>query len=263
MQVEWYGQSAFRLTDGATTVFIDPFDDLGPMAQRGLRWDYPAIEGVQADLLLVTHEHFDHNGVGAIAGDPPTLRSTAGRLESPIGEVLAVASEHDAAAGTERGPNTLFAFTLGGRRVAHLGDLGQSDLREEQAQALGDVDLLFVPIGDGPTIGAEQAAAIAGRLSARIVVPMHYRTERIDFLDPVDAFAQSAQRVEPLQSSAFDLDTLRAATVPSSSCPPRREPPLGVAPAVRRRTHAARPRLRTARRGHRRCIPQPIWSVTC
>src|SRR4051812_11166694 len=114
MQVEWYGQSAFRLTDGPTTVFIDPFDDLGPLAERGMRWDYPAIEGVRADLLLVTHEHFDHNGVGAIAGDPPTLRSTAGRLESPIGEVLAVASEHDQAAGTERGPNTLFAFTLGG-----------------------------------------------------------------------------------------------------------------------------------------------------
>ena len=221
MQVEWYGQSAFRLTDGATTVFIDPFDDLGPLAERGLRWDYPAIEGVRADLLLVTHEHLDHNGVGAVAGDPPTLRSTAGRLESPVGEVLAVASEHDDAAGTERGPNTLFAFTLGGRRVAHLGDLGQSDLREEQAQALGNVDLLFVPVGDGPTIGAEQAAAIAARLSARVVVPMHYRTERIDFLEPVDAFAALAQRVERLESSAFDLDAL-----------PGGETPLVVVPAA-------------------------------
>jgi L-ascorbate metabolism protein UlaG (beta-lactamase superfamily) len=221
MQVEWYGQSAFRLSDGATTVFIDPFDDLGPLAQRGLRWDYPAIEGVRADLLLVTHEHLDHNGVGAIAGDPPTLRSTAGRLESPIGEVLAVASEHDQAAGTERGPNTLFAFTLGGRRVAHLGDLGQADLREEQAQALGRVDLLFVPIGAGPTIGAEQAAAIAARLSARVVVPMHYRTERIDFLEPVDAFAALAQRVERLESSAFDLEAL-----------PGGDSPLVVVPAA-------------------------------
>lgn len=50
------------------------------------------IEGVEADLLLVTHEHLDHNGVAAIGGAPATLRSTAGRLESPIGEVLAVAS---------------------------------------------------------------------------------------------------------------------------------------------------------------------------
>jgi L-ascorbate metabolism protein UlaG (beta-lactamase superfamily) len=214
MQVEWYGQSAFRVSDGATTVFIDPFDDLGAMAERGLRWDYPAIEGVQADLLLVTHEHRDHNGIGAIAGDPPTLRSTAGRLQSPIGDVLAVASEHDEAAGTERGPNTLFAFTLGGRRVAHLGDLGQADLREEQARALGSVDLLFVPIGGGPTIGAEQAAAIAARLSARVIVPMHYRTERIDFLEPVDAFAALAERVERLNSSAFDLEALPAGDSP-------------------------------------------------
>jgi L-ascorbate metabolism protein UlaG (beta-lactamase superfamily) len=221
MQVEWYGQSAFRLTDGETTVVIDPFDDLGPLAERGVQWDYPAIENVEADLLLVTHEHLDHNGVGAIAGDPPTLRSTAGRLESPIGEVLAVASEHDTAAGTERGPNTLFAFTLGGRRVAHLGDLGQSDLREEQAQALGDIDLLFVPVGGGPTIGAEQAAAIAARLSARIVVPMHYRTERIGFLEPLDAFAALAQRLERLDSSTFDLDAL-----------PSGDGPLVVVPAA-------------------------------
>jgi L-ascorbate metabolism protein UlaG (beta-lactamase superfamily) len=104
MHIEWYGQSAFRLSDGATTVFVDPFDDIAPLRERGWSWDYPAIAGVEADLLLVTHEHRDHNGVGAIGGDPVTLRSTAGRLESPIGEVVAVASEHDQVAGTERGP---------------------------------------------------------------------------------------------------------------------------------------------------------------
>jgi L-ascorbate metabolism protein UlaG (beta-lactamase superfamily) len=214
MQLEWYGQSAFRLTDGATTVFIDPFDDLGPLAARGLRWDYPAINGVGADLVLVTHEHLDHNGVAAIQGSPVTLRSTAGRLESPIGEVLAVASEHDAAAGTERGPNTLFAFTLGGRRIAHLGDLGQRALREEQADALGAVDVLFVPVGGGPTIGADQAAEIAARLRARIVVPMHYRTERIDFLEPVDAFLARAERVARLDAPAFELEAPAAADGP-------------------------------------------------
>jgi L-ascorbate metabolism protein UlaG (beta-lactamase superfamily) len=140
MQVEWYGQSAFRLTDGATTVFIDPFDDMTPLAERGLRWEYPAIEGVEADLVLVTHEHRDHNGVEAIAGEPVTLRSTAGRLESPIGEVLAVASEHDDAAGTERGPNTepVDAFAALAERVE----------RPESSA----VDLEAVPSGDGPVV---------------------------------------------------------------------------------------------------------------
>ena len=142
MQVEWYGQSAFRLTAADTTVMIDPFADMSAMAaSRGMRFDYPLIEGVHADLLLVTHEHLDHNGVEAISGDPTILRSTAGKLESPLGEVVAVASEHDGAAGTERGPNTIFVFDLDGIRVCHFGDFGQSALRDEQATAIGPIDL--------------------------------------------------------------------------------------------------------------------------
>jgi L-ascorbate metabolism protein UlaG (beta-lactamase superfamily) len=208
MQVEWYGQSAFRLADGERTLVIDPFDDLSPLKGHGRRWDYPAIARVEADVLLVTHEHLDHNGVEAIGGDPVILRSTAGRLESPIGEVVAIASEHDRAAGTERGPNTLFAFAFGGLRVAHLGDLGQAQLRPEQAAALGTVDLLFVPVGGGPTIGADQATEIAVTTGAKLIVPMHYRTERIDFLEPVDAFAGRARKAVRLDRAVFDTDEL-------------------------------------------------------
>jgi L-ascorbate metabolism protein UlaG (beta-lactamase superfamily) len=214
MHVEWYGQSAFRLTDGATTVFVDPFGDMSAARERGLRWEYPAIDGVDADVLIVTHEHGDHNAVAAIGGDPVTLRSTAGRHDSPIGDVVAVASEHDDVAGTERGANTLVLFTLGGLRIAHLGDLGQRTLREEQARALGTVDVLFVPVGGGPTLDAEQATEVAARLGARVIVPMHYRTERIDFLEPVDAFAQRAQRVERLATTSYELDALPPADEP-------------------------------------------------
>src|SRR3954451_13734068 len=120
MQVEWYGQSAFRLSAGdGPTVFIDPFGDVSALAGRGLDFNYPAITGVDAHLLLVTHEHLDHNGVEAIGGEPVTLRATAGRHEPPPGEVVGVASEHDNAAGPERGPNTIFGFSLDGVRVAH------------------------------------------------------------------------------------------------------------------------------------------------
>jgi L-ascorbate metabolism protein UlaG (beta-lactamase superfamily) len=220
MQVEWYGQSAFRLKAGDTTVFIDPFGDVSGLASRGLQFDYPAIDGVDAQLLLVTHEHRDHNGVEAIGGDPVTLRSTAGKLESPIGEVLAVASEHDAAAGTERGPNTIFVFEFDGTRVAHFGDFGQRELRPEQAAAIGNVDLLFIPVGAGPTIGDEQAAAIAEQLGAKWIVPMHYRTPKISFLEPADAFLQRMPNVHRVDSPAFDT-----ADLPADS-------PLAVLPAA-------------------------------
>jgi L-ascorbate metabolism protein UlaG (beta-lactamase superfamily) len=219
MQVEWHGQSAFRLTAGGTTVFIDPFGDVSGLAARGVGFDYPPIEGVTADLVLVTHEHADHNGVEAIGGDPAVLRSTAGRLDSPVGEVLAVASEHDTAAGTERGPNTIFAFALDGVRVCHFGDFGQAALREEQAAALGAVDLLFVPVGAGPTIGAEQAAAIAERLGARWIVPMHYRTPRIGFLEEAGPFLERMPNVRRLDTPAFDTADLAGEQAPLAVVP--------------------------------------------
>ena len=143
--------------------------------------------------MLVTHEHRDHNGVEAIGGSPAVLRSTAGTLESPVGEVVAVASEHDAVAGTQRGPNTIFVFTLDGLRIAHFGDFGQAALRDEQAAAIGEVDLVFLPVGGGPTVDAAQARAIVDRLGPRWVVPMHYRTPRVSFLEPADAFVASVR----------------------------------------------------------------------
>jgi L-ascorbate metabolism protein UlaG (beta-lactamase superfamily) len=161
MRVEWHGQSAFTLTGPEGKVFVDPFGDMAPMAEaRGMRFDYPPIAAEGVDLLLVTHEHIDHNGVEAVAGEPAILRATAGRLESPIGEVVAIASEHDPEAGTSRGPNTIFVFGLDGLRLAHFGDFGQSALRPEQRAAIGEVDMVFLPVGGGPTIGAEAATAI-------------------------------------------------------------------------------------------------------
>lgn len=208
MQVEWYGQAAFRLTHGEATVMIDPFGDVSALRARGRRWDYPPIPEVRADVLLVTHEHLDHNGVEVVGGEPRVVRSTAGRFDTPLGEVVAIASEHDEVAGTARGPNALLAFSLGGWRVAHLGDLGQRELRPEQLAALGQVDVLLAPVGGGPTIGAEQAMRIAEQVGARVVVPMHYRTERIDFLEPVDPLLALAARVERLDTPVLEVESL-------------------------------------------------------
>lgn len=205
MTIRWFGQSAYLLTGTSGRIAIDPFGE----ALQSRAW-YPRIEGLEAELLLVTHEHGDHNGVEVVGGDPQLIRSTTGTFESPFGTVVGVASEHDEVAGTQRGPNTIFAFEVDGLRVAHFGDFGQSALRPEQRAAIGDVDVLIVPVGGGPTIGGAQAAAIARELNARLVVPMHYRTPAIDFLDTEEAFvaAMDGARVERPEAAEVELEPL-------------------------------------------------------
>lgn len=223
MRVRWFGQSAFLLA-GQRTVFIDPFGDMSGAAARGIQFDYPPIEGVTADLVLVTHEHGDHNGVDVVGGSPVVLRSTAGRLDSPLGEVVAVASEHDDVAGTARGPNTIFCFSLDGLRVCHLGDFGQPELRPEQREAIGAVDVLFVPVGGGPTIGGAAAAELARSLAPRLVVPMHYRTAAVNFVEPPDEFLEAlglgVERLDTNEVVAEDLLGTADAPIVALLAPP-------------------------------------------
>jgi L-ascorbate metabolism protein UlaG (beta-lactamase superfamily) len=205
VRIRWCGQSAFLLS-GEKTVMIDPFGPLGEQAAaRGIVFEYPAIEPVDADLLLITHEHADHSAAELATGSPTVIRSTAGTFDSPLGEVAAAASEHADVAGTTRGPNTIFRFSLDGLRACHLGDLGQPALRPEQVAAIGEVDVLFVPSGGGPTVGGGAAAEVVRPLGPRLVVPMHYRTPAIGFLDPPDAFLDAlGAPVERLDEPEFD-----------------------------------------------------------
>ena len=128
--------------------------------------------------------------------------------------MVAIASEHDDVAGTERGPNTIVVFTLDGLRVAHFGDFGQAALRPEQRAHLDGIDLLFLPVGGGFTIDGATAAAIAKDLAPSWVVPMHYRTEKINFLETEEAFIDAMPKAERLDSSSFDTAELEKGSDP-------------------------------------------------
>ena len=92
-------------------------------------------------------------------------------------------------------------------RLCHFGDFGQSALRPEQREAIGEVDVLFLPVGGGPTVGGESAAAVVRALRPRLVLPQHYRTEAVNFLDPPDAFLDAlGARVERLDEPELTVE---------------------------------------------------------
>jgi L-ascorbate metabolism protein UlaG (beta-lactamase superfamily) len=209
MQVRWHGHSAFALF-GANSVFIDPFVPKRVEDEFEEPFDYPAITALEADLVLVTHEHLDHNGSEAIIGRPFVLRGGCfetpvseetglRQRDTPVGEVTCIPSDH----GEGRGPNTIFVFTMDNIRVCHFGDFGQPKLHAWQERAIGQTNLLFIPVGGRYTIDGRTAARIAKQLAPQLLIPMHYSTAKLGWneIDSVRPF-----RKEFLSTDVVDLN---------------------------------------------------------
>ncbi len=164
MVINWYGQSCFRLQSGKLTLFIDPFaKSIGLQPPRG-----------EADLVMVTHDHPDHNNVGALSGDF-FLIDGPGEYEAKGVRILGIQCFHDMKNGAERGLNTIYRFEVEDMTFVHCGDLGQKELTSEQLEALGDVDVLMIPVGSVYTIDGKQAAKIVNQIEPKLVIPMHYK----------------------------------------------------------------------------------------
>jgi L-ascorbate metabolism protein UlaG (beta-lactamase superfamily) len=86
---------------------------------------------------------------------------------------------------------------------------GQAALRPEQREAIGEVDVMFVPVGGGPTIGGNEAAELVRSLAPRLVVPMHFETPAVNFLEPPDEFLDAldapVERLDSSEAAAEDL----------------------------------------------------------
>lgn len=164
--ITWLGHSMFLFSiNDALRIVTDPYDETV---------GYP-LPDVSADVVLVSHKHFDHNNVRLAKGRPKVVDSTGQTAIKGI-TFKGVASVHDDKEGTLRGLNTVFVWAMGGIRFAHLGDLGVM-LSDEQIKEIGEVDVLFTPVGGFFTIDAAAATSIVEALKPKVVFPMHYKTE--------------------------------------------------------------------------------------
>lgn len=130
----------------------------------------------KADLVLVSHDHFDHNCSRLVSkGDTGVISSPVMTVEQGV-RVEGVEAFHDEAGGAKRGKIVMFRFELDGLSFCHLGDLGH-DLDDTAVDRIGPVDFLFVPVGDVFTVGPGTAKGLVDRIAPKVAVPMHYRTQ--------------------------------------------------------------------------------------
>ncbi len=194
--IKWFGHACFLITSpSGVRILTDPFD-----AHVG----YP-VPSVEADVLTVSHEHFDHNNVSAARGKPAILRGK-GEYDRGGVRIRQVASFHDTEGGAKRGPNSIFVMEIDGTRLAHMGDIGH-DLSRRELDAIGRVDVLLVPVGGNYTIDAAGARRLVEATSPRVVIPMHYKTPATGVaIAGVDKFLAGWSNVVRQDSNELRLD---------------------------------------------------------
>jgi L-ascorbate metabolism protein UlaG (beta-lactamase superfamily) len=195
MKVKWLGHASFLFTSQTgLKIITDPYS-------IGSGLSYGAIEET-ADIVTISHDHFDHNNVAAVKGKPEVVKG-AGKVKGI--EFKAIPCYHDQSKGKERGNNTILCFTLDRLRICHLGDLGHP-LSPQQIAEIGEVDLLLIPVGGFFTINASVATQICQGLKPKVTIPMHFKTPKCGFpISGVEDFTQGKTNVKKLEISQVEI----------------------------------------------------------
>jgi L-ascorbate metabolism protein UlaG (beta-lactamase superfamily) len=199
MKVKWLGQACFLLTsESGLRIITDPYTPGG----YGLDYAPPAEP---ADIVTVSHDHADHNNVAAVKGNPQVVRGVGSHEAKGI-QFKGVASAHDQSSGKERGANTIFCFALDGINLCHLGDLGH-DLSDQAVAAIGDVDVLLIPVGGNFTIDAAAANRVCQKLAPKVVIPMHFKNARCPNFPVagVEDFTRGRPQAKAIDGSEIEL----------------------------------------------------------
>lgn len=195
MKIKYLGHATFIITsDTGIKIITDPYE-------TGGEFSYGEIQE-SADIVLVSHDHFDHSNVAVVEGNPEVARGTK-KIKGI--EFKGIATYHDDAGGRLRGKNTIFCFEVDGIKVCHLGDLGHQ-LSAQQVVELGKVDILLIPVGGFYTIDAKAAGQVCDKLTPKVIIPMHYKTDKCGLaIASVDEFLRGKKDVSRLDASEAEF----------------------------------------------------------
>jgi L-ascorbate metabolism protein UlaG (beta-lactamase superfamily) len=200
MKIRWHGHACFEVANGETVV-TDPHDgkSIGLPTPR-----------VKADIVLVSHNHSDHNSVRTVKGSSSRVYEKPGKFTDGRLEFNGIQSFHDDVGGQKRGTVVIFKWAAEGIRLCHLGDLGCL-LSERELAEIGEVDILFVPVGDVFTLDAARAWQVIRELNPLVAVPMHYRVGGLSFsIKTLDPFLSEARGKADVVNVGNEIEFERA-----------------------------------------------------
>ena len=181
LQIRWHGHSCFGITNHQTIV-TDPHDG------RSIGIPTPVVH---ADIILVSHNHYDHNSTKTVEKEHSKIITEPRKRTINDVTIKGFETFHDKHRGEKRGKNIMYKCTTDNITFLHAGDLGHIP-DDSLIESLETVDILFIPIGGTYTVNATEAWQIIQKINPKITIPMHYKIEGLSLpIAPVDDFLQN------------------------------------------------------------------------
>jgi L-ascorbate metabolism protein UlaG (beta-lactamase superfamily) len=182
LKIRWHGHSCFEIKDDITLI-TDPHDG------KSIGIPAPNIEG---DIIFVSHDHYDHNSVKTVEKTgSKIIRDERKRTISNV-EIKGIKTYHDKNFGENRGENIIFKFLIEDISFLHLGDIGHM-IENNIAEKIGQVDILFIPVGGNFTVDYKIAWDIINLINPSIIIPMHYKIGGLSLpIDNIDKFLEKS-----------------------------------------------------------------------
>lgn len=184
MKIRWFAHAAFLLEGDGLRLVTDPYtpEEVG----------YAPITEPADIVIRSSADDASHCNAAMIPGAPVVVTATEvdGETVAAGLRITAVPAQESLVHKLMPGDNAMYAFSLEGIRVVHMGDVGNR-LTDDQLAALGQPDILLAPTGGPPTIELDDLADAIAALRPRLIIPMHYQLpgSRATML-PVTAFTE-------------------------------------------------------------------------
>lgn len=203
MRIKWLGHSCvFITTKNNKKILIDPFKSSAMMKMWPMRMRYESVDE-EADILLITHNHPDHNNIEA-AKNPEIIIREAGQKNIDGINIVGIETKH----ANFRTKNIVFFIKAEEITVCHLGDVGHLLDKKMIEDVKAKVDILFVPLSGFPATSLEKAMMITKQLQPKVIVPIHYRTPQCN----AAIFKKPDKVYEILRKNVSDLVFLKEKT---------------------------------------------------
>jgi L-ascorbate metabolism protein UlaG (beta-lactamase superfamily) len=151
--------------------------------------EMPKIDVIDLNpsAIISTHSHFDHtDSIFTDSYDCPKIMYTKDDIQLQDFHIYTFYSSHDSDNVSEDTYNVIAVFEVGGLRIAHMGDIGQTELTKEQIEELGEIDVAFMQFENSysnMSLSNEKGFNLIEQLNPKIVIPTHYSDAALDVLE--------------------------------------------------------------------------------